>query len=90
MVKILKLKVGWDVPLSDLSTISLEANGISKQSLYQSYRRVPNLSILQIALVLRGGVAGPFLALPSQPARIWLFRMFEKTVVAHNSKRLAE
>ncbi|BGP36549.1 Vacuolar protein sorting-associated protein 13 [Rhodotorula kratochvilovae] len=29
LVKVAKLKVGWDVPISDLSTISLEASGIS-------------------------------------------------------------
>lgn len=29
LVKILKLKVGWEVPLSDLSTITLEPTGIS-------------------------------------------------------------
>lgn len=29
LVKIQKLKVGWDVPLSDLQTISLETTGIS-------------------------------------------------------------
>ena len=28
----LKLKVGWDVPLSDLKTISLEPTGISTSS----------------------------------------------------------
>lgn len=29
LVKVLKLKVGWDVPLSDLKTIGLEPSGIS-------------------------------------------------------------
>jgi len=29
LVKVTKLKVGWDVPIADLSTISLETSGIS-------------------------------------------------------------
>ncbi|ORY90221.1 hypothetical protein BCR35DRAFT_261800 [Leucosporidium creatinivorum] len=62
LVKVLKLRAGWDVPLSDLQTISLEATGIT--------------------LVLRGGVAGPFLAIGDQSARLWLFRHLERIVTA--------
>ncbi len=43
-VRTLRLKVAWDVPLSELSSISLESQGI--------------------ALLLRGGIQGPFLQLP--------------------------
>ena len=39
LVKILKLKVGWDVPLSDLQTISLEPTGISAFSFLTSPSR---------------------------------------------------
>ncbi|KAK4052926.1 Vacuolar protein sorting-associated protein 13 [Microbotryomycetes sp. JL221] len=70
LVRVVKLKVGWDVPLTDLQTISLESTGIT--------------------LVLRGGLAGPFLAIPDQSARLWLFRHLERIVTAHNSRRLAE
>ncbi|GAA5952650.1 hypothetical protein JCM21900_006060 [Sporobolomyces salmonicolor] len=70
LVKVNKLKVGWDVPISDLATISLEASGIT--------------------LVLRGNVPGPFLAIPDQSARLWLFRHLERIVHAHNARRLAE
>ncbi|KAK4050444.1 Vacuolar protein sorting-associated protein 13 [Microbotryomycetes sp. JL201] len=62
LVRIVKLKVGWDVPLTDLQTISLESTGIT--------------------LVLRGGLAGPFLAIPDQSARLWLFRHLERIVTA--------
>ncbi|BGP21450.1 Vacuolar protein sorting-associated protein 13 [Rhodotorula toruloides] len=70
LVRVNKLKVGWDVPISDLATISLEASGIT--------------------LVLRGSVPGPFLAIPDQSARLWLFRHLERIVQAHNARRLVE
>ncbi|GAA6006460.1 hypothetical protein JCM10207_004941 [Rhodosporidiobolus poonsookiae] len=70
LVKINKLKVGWDVPIADLQTISLESTGIT--------------------LVLRGGVSGPFLAVPDQSARTWLFQHCSRVVQAHNARRLAE
>ncbi|GAA5969299.1 hypothetical protein JCM11641_007543 [Rhodosporidiobolus odoratus] len=70
LVRVNKLKVGWDVPISDLATISLEAAGIS--------------------LVLRGNVPGPFLAVPDQSSRLWLFSHFQRVIAAHNARRLAE
>ncbi len=70
LVKTLKLKVGWDVPLSDLATIALEPTGLTLQ--------------------LRGGVAGPFLAVPDQSARLWLFKHLERVVNAYNARKLAD
>ncbi|KAM0749832.1 hypothetical protein T439DRAFT_348604 [Meredithblackwellia eburnea MCA 4105] len=70
LVKVVKLKTGWDVPFSDLQTISLEANGIS--------------------LVMRRGVQGPFLAIPSASARLWLFRHLERVVSGHNARKTAD
>ena len=43
-----------------------------------------------VALVLRGGVAGPFLAIADQSARLWLFKNLERVVVAHNAKKISE
>ena len=59
-----ELKVAWDVPLSDLQSISLEPKGI--------------------ALILRKGVPGPFLAIPTQASRLWLFSSLERVVNNHN------
>ncbi|GAA5925213.1 hypothetical protein JCM10213_008734 [Rhodosporidiobolus nylandii] len=70
LVKINKLRVGWDVPIGDLGSITLESSGI--------------------ALVLRGNVPGPFLAVPDQSARLWIFQHFQRIVQAHNARRLAE
>lgn len=64
LVRVLKLKVAWDVPLSELQSISLEPKGI--------------------ALVLRRGVPGPFLAIPAQASRLWLFASLERIVSSHN------
>jgi len=69
LVRTLKLSVSWDVPLSDLQTISLEPKGI--------------------ALILRRGVTGPFVALPEQSARLWLFKHIERIVRAHNTVKQA-
>lgn len=70
LIKVLKLKIGWDVPFSDLKTISLEGSGIT--------------------LVLRGGIPGPYLPIPEQSARLWLFRNIERVVVAYNGRKSAE
>jgi vacuolar protein sorting-associated protein 13A/C len=58
LIRSRRLKVGWDVPFSDLASINLEKHGIG--------------------LVLRGNVTGPFLPLPDQSARLWLFRNIER------------
>lgn len=60
LIRSLKLKVQWDVPLADLQSISIETKGIS--------------------LTLRKGVPGPFLALPVQSAKLWLFSHMERCV----------
>ena len=65
-VRTLRLKVAWEVPLSDLSSISLESEGI--------------------ALVLRGGVAGPFLALSDLGTRNFMFRSISRVVQAYNAQ----
>ncbi|EST05630.1 Vacuolar protein sorting-associated protein 13A N-terminal domain protein [Kalmanozyma brasiliensis GHG001] len=66
-IRTMRLKVMWEVPLSDLSSISLEKEGI--------------------ALVLRGGVSGPFLHLPDVSTRNWLFKQISKVVQAYNASR---
>lgn len=53
-LRTLRLKVAWEVMLSDLSSISLESEGI--------------------ALILRGGLAGPFLPLRDVGSRNWFFK----------------
>jgi vacuolar protein sorting-associated protein 13A/C len=60
LIRSLKLKVQWDVPLADLQSISIETKGIS--------------------LTLRKGVPGPFLALPVQSGKLWLFSHMERCV----------
>lgn len=40
-----------------------------------------------ISLVLREGARGPFLALPEQESRMWLFTHIERIVTAHNQQR---
>ncbi|KAN0063379.1 Vacuolar protein sorting-associated protein 13 [Thecaphora frezii] len=64
-IRTMRLKVMWEVPLSDLSSISLESEGI--------------------ALVLRGGIAGPFLPLPDVGTRNWLFKQISRVVQAYNT-----
>ncbi|KAJ9479242.1 Vacuolar protein sorting-associated protein 13 [Pseudozyma hubeiensis] len=66
-IRTMRLKVMWEVPLSDLSSISLESEGI--------------------ALVLRGGVNGPFLALGDVGTRNWLFKQVSKVVQGYNASR---
>lgn len=66
-IRTMRLKVMWEVPLSDLSSISLESEGI--------------------ALVLRGGVSGPFLHLPDVSTRNWLFKQVSKVVQSYNNAR---
>lgn len=66
-IRTMRLKVMWEVPLSDLSSISLESEGI--------------------ALVLRGGVSGPFLHLPDVSTRNWLFKQVSKVVQSYNAAR---
>ncbi|EPQ26496.1 uncharacterized protein PFL1_05818 [Pseudozyma flocculosa PF-1] len=64
-IRTMRLKVMWEVPLSDLSSISLESQGI--------------------ALVLRGGIAGPFLPLADVGTRNWLFKQVSRVVQAYNA-----
>lgn len=66
-MRTMRLKVMWEVALSDLSSISLESEGI--------------------ALVLRGGVNGPFLALRDVSTRNWLFKQVSKVVQGYNAAR---
>lgn len=66
-IRTMRLKVMWEVPLSDLSSISLESEGI--------------------ALVLRGGVQGPFLHLPDVSTRNWLFKQVSRVVRGYNDSR---
>lgn len=62
-LRTLRLKIAWEVLLSDLSSISLESEGI--------------------ALVLRGGLAGPFLPLADVGSRNWFFKQVSRTHVLH-------
>ena len=64
-VRTAHLKALWEVVWSDLSTISLESNGIS--------------------LVLRGGVLGPYLTIPEESTRLWLFRQVSGVVQKYNA-----
>ena len=64
-VRTAHLKALWEVVWSDLSTISLESNGIS--------------------LVLRGGVLGPYLTIPEESTRLWLFRQISGVVQKYNA-----
>ncbi|SNX84266.1 related to VPS13 - involved in regulating membrane traffic [Melanopsichium pennsylvanicum] len=66
-IRTMRLKVMWEVALSDLSSISLESEGI--------------------ALVLRGGVSGPFLNLADVSTRNWLFKQVSKVVQTYNAAR---
>jgi len=43
-----------------------------------------------ISLVLREGARGPFLALPEQESRLWLFTHIERVVNSHNAQRRVE
>jgi len=42
-----------------------------------------------ISLVLKGGVAGPFLPLAEQGSKLWLYKKIEGVVVDFNRKRVA-
>lgn len=66
-IRTMRLKVMWEVGLSDLSSISLESQGI--------------------ALVLRGGVQGPFLSLKDVGTRNWLFKQVSRVVREYNETR---
>lgn len=66
-IRTMRLKVMWEVALADLSSISLESQGI--------------------ALVLRGGVSGPFVHLPDVSTRNWLFKQVSKVVQNYNAAR---
>ena len=58
LVKVAKLKVGWDVPISDLSTISLEASGISA-SIVRSFAAETVSSRMQRLTSRRGRPSSP-------------------------------
>jgi len=73
LVKITKLKLQWDVPFVDLSSVSLEPSGIS-------------LSLKERDGGRSGG-DGPFLAIADQTARLWFFQHIERIVQAHNARR---
>jgi len=64
-LKTLKLKCAWEVLLNDLSSISLESEGI--------------------ALILRGGLAGPFLPLRDIGSRQWFFKQITRVVQSYNA-----
>ncbi|GAA5849449.1 hypothetical protein JCM5353_001982 [Sporobolomyces roseus] len=68
LVKITKLKLQWDVPFVDLSSVSLEPSGIS-------------LSLKERDGGRSGG-DGPFLAIADQTARLWFFQHIERIVQA--------
>lgn len=76
-------------PLSDLQTISLESTGISEFAANQCPRINLTPTGPRTALVLRGGIAGPFLAIPDQSARLWLFKHLERIVTGWNSRRIS-
>ncbi|GAA5995177.1 hypothetical protein JCM5350_001861 [Sporobolomyces pararoseus] len=73
LVRIAKLKLQWDVPFIDLSSVSLEPSGISLT--------------LKDRDGGRNGVDGPFLAIGDQTARLWFFQHIERIVQAHNARR---
>lgn len=64
-LKTLKLRCAWEVLLNDLSSISLESEGI--------------------ALILRGGLAGPFLPLRDIGSRQWFFKQITRVVQSYNA-----
>lgn len=64
-IRTLRLRVAWEVLLSDLSSISLESEGI--------------------ALVLRGGINGPFLPLRDVGSRNWFFKQITRVVQSYNA-----
>ena len=61
LIRSTKLRVVWEVPFDDITTISLEPSGIQ--------------------LVMDGDVGGPFLPLPDQSQRMFLFKNIERWVV---------
>lgn len=66
-IRTLKLRIAWEVELSQLQSVSLESQGI--------------------ALVLRGGVAGPFLSIPDAGTRAWAFKQIARVIQAYNAAR---
>lgn len=68
LVRILKLRVVWDVPLADLKAIDLVSNGLT--------------------LSLRHKVKGPFLYVPDEAARVYLYRHLQEVVRLYNQKKL--
>ena len=72
-IRMMGLKVLWEVLWSDLSTISY---------VKLSNHRLENDGI---SLVLRGGVLGPLLTITEQSTRLWLFRQISGYVDASHA-----
>lgn len=71
-IRTAKFKILWEVSWSDLSTISC----VNMQCQTDS-----RLEGNGIALVLRGGVMGPFLPIPEASTRMWLFKQISQYVL---------
>ena len=66
LVRAKKMRVEWEVKLTDIQTISKERTGMS--------------------IVLKNGVAGPFLPVQDESSRNWLYKQIAIAVNAFNDK----
>ncbi len=66
LIRAKKMRVEWEVKLTDIQTISKERTGMS--------------------IVLKNGVAGPFLPVQDESSRNWLYKQIAIAVNAFNDK----